>query len=105
MSMTEDLSVFLDTDEFADRLRWTKADTSTVDLDGIIDLNVEFYGPDDDIAYRGKTVTVKSSVVVGHAHGDVLRLIDAAGAPAGTAYKLQRTISDDGGLKTIEITT
>ena len=105
MSMTEDLSVFLDTDDFADLLRWTKSDNSTLNIEGIIDLNVEFFGSDDDIPVRIKTVTVQSAVVATHTHGDRLQLLDAAGTPTGTEYKLQRTLSDDGGLKTIEITT
>lgn len=92
--------------EFADRLRWTKASGATADIDGIIDLEAEFYGPDSDIPYLGKAVTVRSGTFIGREHGkDTLQKIDRAGSPVGPVYRLQRTISDDGSLTTIEVTT
>lgn len=91
--------------EFAVPLRWTKNDNSTLDLVGIIDLETEIYGPDGEIAFLAKTVTVKSPVINNHDFGDLLQELDRpGGTPTGVEYQLQKPISNDGGLKVIEIT-
>lgn len=91
--------------EFGDVLRWTKTDTSTADLKGIIDLEVEFYGPEGEIAYLGKAVTVYASEMPSHQFGETLRALDSNGNPTGPTYRLQKTVSNDGSLMTIEIIT
>jgi len=102
--MVEDFAPFFDVDEFATRLRWTDADDEDHDITGIIDLEAEFYGPDSDVPMLIKTVTVPATAIPAHSHGDVLTVLTNAGVATSTTYKLQRTLSNDGAIKTIEIT-
>ncbi|WP_339678348.1 hypothetical protein [uncultured Zhongshania sp.] len=81
-------------------LVWTKTDTSTVDGNGIIDLEAEIYGDNDAVPYIGKVVTVARSFVGVYAMGETITDI-----LTGKAYKLQRVVKDDGHVRTIEITT
>lgn len=92
-------------DQFANRLRWTKADESTADIEGIIDLEVELLGPHGDVAYQGKTITGKSSVLGSYKQGETLQALDSSGTVTGKVYTLQQTLADDGGLITIEVRT
>lgn len=86
-------------------LRWTKDDESTEDLTGAIDESVEIFGNHEDFAYRGKTVTAKSSVLSGFTKGETVQALDSDGNVTGKVYRLQRTIEDDGGMVTIEVVT
>lgn len=104
MPMTEDMADFFNVDEFGTRLRWTKPNATTADFVGILDFAVEFFGPESDVPVLGKAVIVPSSAIAGHAHGNRLQVLNAAGSPTGEEYKLQRTLRDDGTVKTIEIT-
>jgi hypothetical protein len=90
--------------EFADTYRWSRGATTIGTVDGILDLEMEFYGPESDVPYLGKAFSARSADIGGHQHGDTLQMLDAAGSPVGPIYRLQQTITDDGALKTIEIT-
>lgn len=90
--------------EFADTYRWSRGATIIGSVDGILDLEMEFYGPETDVPYLGKAFSARSTAIAGHQHGDTLQRLDATGNLTGPVYQLQRTLTDDGAMKTIEIT-
>jgi hypothetical protein len=92
-------------DEFGVPMRWTKTGPSTQDFEGILDLEVELLGHNGDVAYLGKAVTAKSSVLSTYKQGETIQELDSAGTPTGKVYRLQQTIENDGGFITIEVTS
>lgn len=65
----------------------------------IITLGVEMIDPESGLSTYGDTVELLRADLPSHLHGEVITVIGS-----GEDYKLQKTIKDDGEVRTIEIT-
>lgn len=88
---------------FGDLLRWNKAGGATVDLMGIVDEETEIWGPDGELAYLGKAVTFRASEIAGFARNETVNLLNPETGEIVTTFRLQKTLSNDDGLRIIEI--
>ncbi|MCK9469038.1 MAG: hypothetical protein M0Q49_06430 [Porticoccaceae bacterium] len=84
-------------------VRYTSKSGEVREIPGMIDMDVELYGDNDDVAYHGKAVTVTADSLPSYAMGDTVQRLTAGGYPAGPKYQLQRVLRDDGYVKTIGI--
>lgn len=80
-------------------LRWTKSDDSTVDGNGLLELNIEVFGDSEAVPYLGKAVVVEKAFIGAYQSGETVTDVGS-----GVVYQLQRVLRDDGHIRTIEIT-
>ena len=65
----------------------------------IIDINVEFYDDEGVVTGYGDVVSVRTDDLPEHVHGT-----EMTASSTGRVYRLQRTIKDDGAVRTIQVT-
>ena len=65
----------------------------------VVSFGIEVIDPESGMSYYGDIVEVPRNKLLSHVHGTVMTVIET-----NKDYKLQKTIKDDGLIRTIEIT-